>query len=177
MVVQRRIINSCGYAANRSLSLVLPLTVCLQQLLLGGDGERAVFGWQHHSQAHIMLLRGVGPTDDGQQPHRVGLRGCAEPLHAEPSGVTQAWWGRKQALAWVRKGGVRKDRGLFVFIHIYIYIYFLKIHNYFYLNALHIKSIHNRWVHIVGQTDRPLPSQHLQFFRKATEVFPATGDT
>lgn len=42
MVVQRRIINSCGYAA--SLSLVLPLTVCLQQLLLGGDGERAVFG-------------------------------------------------------------------------------------------------------------------------------------
>lgn len=44
MVVQRRIINSCGYAVNRSLSLVLPLTVCLQQLLLGGDGERAVFG-------------------------------------------------------------------------------------------------------------------------------------
>lgn len=33
-------------------------------------------------------------------------------------------------------------------------------------------SIYNRWVHIVGQTDRPPPSQHLQFFRKATEVFP-----
>lgn len=37
-----------------------------------------------------------------------------------------------------KEGGVRKDRGLFVFIHINI----LKIPNYFYLNALHIKSIH-----------------------------------
>lgn len=172
MVVQRRIINSCGYAANRSLSLVLPLTVCLQQLLLGGDGERAVFGWQHHSQAHIMLLRGVGPTDDGQQPHRVGLRGCAEPLHAEPSGVTQAWWGRKQALAWVRKGEWEKTE---VYLFLFFFFFFLKF-TIIFITMLYIlnPSIHNRWVYIVGQTDRPLPSQHLQFFRK---VFPATGDT
>lgn len=82
----------------RRLNAPLPLTVGLQQLLLGGDGERAVFGRQHHSQAHVVLLRGGGPADDGQQPHRVGLRGYAEPLHTEPSGVAQARRGREQAL-------------------------------------------------------------------------------
>lgn len=38
-----------------------------------------------------------------------------------------------------KEGGVRKDRGLFVFI---LFFFFFKIHNYFYHNALHIKSIH-----------------------------------
>lgn len=72
------------------LNVTAVLTIGLQQLLLGGDGERAIFSGQHHSQADIVLLRGRGPTDDGQQSHRVGLWSCAEALHAEPGGVAQA---------------------------------------------------------------------------------------
>ena len=79
------------------------LTVCLQQLLLGGHGVRAVFGWQHHSQANVVLLRGGGPPHDGQQPHRVGLRSRTEALHTEPGGVAQARRRRKQALTWRTK--------------------------------------------------------------------------
>lgn len=75
------------------------LTVCLQQLLLGGDGERAIFSRQNHSQADVVLLWGCGPANDGQQSHRVGLRSWAETLHAEPGGVTQTWWRREQALS------------------------------------------------------------------------------
>lgn len=91
------------------------LTVSLQQLLLGRDGERAVFGRQHHSQADVVLLRGGGPTDDGQQPHGVGLRSSTETLHAEPGGVAQAWRRREQALAWRR---TKEKRGRFPLIRI-----------------------------------------------------------
>lgn len=92
---------------NRLLNVTAVLTVGLQQLLLGGDGERAIFGRQHHSQANVVLLWGSGPTDNGQQSHRVGLRSRAEALHAEPGGVAKAWRRREQALPWrwKRKGG------------------------------------------------------------------------
>lgn len=32
------------------------LTVCLQQLLLGGDSEGAILSRQNHSQADVVLL-------------------------------------------------------------------------------------------------------------------------
>ncbi len=85
------------------LNVTAVLTVGLQQLLFGGDSERAIFGGEHHSQAHIVLLWGRGPTDYGQQSHRVGLRSCAETFHAEPGGVAEAWRRREQALPWKRK--------------------------------------------------------------------------
>lgn len=84
--------------------IVAPLlTVRLKQLFLGGDSDGAIFGRQDHSQADIVLFWGCGPPDDGQQPHRVRLWSWAEPLHAEPGGVTQTWWRREQALSWKYK--------------------------------------------------------------------------
>lgn len=88
------------------------LTVGLQQLLLGWDGERAVFGRQHHSQADIVLFWGRGPTDQSQQPHRMSLRSRTEALDAKPGGVAQAWRRRKQAFPCRRKRG-RGDFSLF----------------------------------------------------------------
>lgn len=79
------------------------LTVCLQQLLLGGDGEWAVFGGENHGQADVVLLWGGGPSDEGQQTHRVGLRGRAESLHAEPGGEAETRGRRKRALTWRRE--------------------------------------------------------------------------
>lgn len=90
--------------------LVFPrLTVGLQQLLLGGDGERAVFGRQHHRQADVVLLGGRGPPHHRQQSHGVRLRSRAEALHAEPGGVAQARRRRKQALPWRREEGEEED--------------------------------------------------------------------
>ena len=81
----------------REVSLLL--TVGLQQLLLGGDGEGPVLGGQNHGQADVVLLGGGGPAHHCQQPHRVGVRRRAEALHAEPGGVAQARGRRKQALS------------------------------------------------------------------------------
>lgn len=84
----------------KGVDVAAGLTVGLQQLLLGGDGERAVFGRQHHGQTDVVLLGGRGPADHRQQSHRVRLRSSAEALHAEPGGVAQARRRGKQALPW-----------------------------------------------------------------------------
>lgn len=92
------------------VAIAAGLTVGLQQLLLGGDGERAVFCRQHDRQADIVLLRGRGPAHHSQQSHRVRLRSSAEALYAKPGGVAQARWRRKQALPWRQRGRKRRRR-------------------------------------------------------------------
>lgn len=84
----------------RLVNVTTLLTVGLQQLLLSGDGQWAILGWQNHSQANIVLLRGGSSPDDGQQTHRVGVRSRTETLHTEPGGVAQTWRRREQALPW-----------------------------------------------------------------------------